>query len=236
MYAVGAVPSRTERSGRGACGRRNCLASTKYLWACRAARSGESGRSAPPRRPQIQIDAQGYLRRARRQRSKFRAERRAWVSLGRRGLTLEYFGGLDALFAGPLSLFAKWLCLNGKIREGRTTLPGDPLPPPKRDGQAFAESAASAVDVAHRGRRCCANSQPRCNGVQYALVAPGNLFPADWRERVLCPAATLCEAARGHLKRSQAVNASSDISLIVAGASPDFAHRCGTKGKFAVLQ
>ena len=116
--------------------------------------SGESGRSAPPRRPQIQIDAQGYLRRARRQRSKFRAERRAWVSLGRRGLTLEYFGGLDALFAGPLSLFAKWLCLNGKIREGRSTLPADPLPPPKRDGQAFAESSATALDDAHRGRRC----------------------------------------------------------------------------------
>ena len=27
------------------------------------------------------------------------------------------------------------------------------FPPPKRDGQAFAESAASAVDVAHRGPR-----------------------------------------------------------------------------------
>ena len=115
--------------------------------------SGECGRSAPPRRPQIQIDAQGYLRRARRQRSKFRAERRAWVSLGRRGLTLEYFGGLDALFAGcsPRALFAKW-SLNGKNREGRSTLPRDPIPPPKRDSQAFAESSANGVDVAHRSR------------------------------------------------------------------------------------
>ena len=39
---------------------------------------------APCRARAVQIDAQGYLRRAPRQRSKFRAERRAWVSLGRR--------------------------------------------------------------------------------------------------------------------------------------------------------
>ena len=152
MCIVGAVPSRTERSDRGACGRNNCLASTHDLWACRAASPGESGRSAPPRRPKIQIDAQGYLRRARRQRSKFRAERRAWVSLGRRGLTLEYFGGLDALFAGCSLCLLKWLCLNGKNREGRSTLPRDPIPPPKRDSQAFAESSANGVDVAHRSR------------------------------------------------------------------------------------
>ena len=68
----------------------------------------------------------------------------------------------------------KWLCLNGKNREGRSTLPGDPFPPPKRDGQAFAESAANVVDVAHRGRRCRANSQPRYRFVQYASIAPAS--------------------------------------------------------------
>ena len=148
------VPSRTERLVAGP-------ADETIVWrrpvTCgRAAPRGpgESGRSAPPRRSQIQIDAQGYLRRASRQRSKFRAERRAWVSLGRRGLTLEYFGGQTRFLLGLLSLFAKWLCLNGKNREGRLTLPGDPIPPPERDGQAFAESAANIVDVAHRGRRC----------------------------------------------------------------------------------
>ena len=89
VIPVGAVPSRTQRSGREP-------ANEKIVWrrpmtcgraAPRAlARAGAPG---PPRGAKLQIDAQGYLRRAPRQRSKFRAERRAWVSLGRRGLTLE---------------------------------------------------------------------------------------------------------------------------------------------------
>ena len=81
--------------------------------------------------------------------------------------------GIDAVFAGPLSLFAKMLCLNGKIREGRSRLPGDPLPPPKQDGQAFAEISANVADDAHRGRKYLATAQPRCTGVQYALISPG---------------------------------------------------------------
>ena len=78
---------------------------------------------------------------------------------------------LQGQISSSSAFFAKMLCLNGKIREGQSRLPGDPLSPPKRDSQAFAESSANVDDVAHRGRRCRANSQPRCIGVQYASIS-----------------------------------------------------------------
>ena len=61
VYSVGTVPSRTERSARGACGRKNCLASTNDLWACRAARTWRERAPPPGAQSKLQIDAQGYL-------------------------------------------------------------------------------------------------------------------------------------------------------------------------------
>ena len=72
-----------------------------------------------------------------------------------RSITLRHGATAGGDFGRTMSssaLFAKMLCLNGKNREGRSTLPRDPLPPPKRDGQAFAESSANVVDDAHRGQ------------------------------------------------------------------------------------
>ena len=50
-------------------------------------------------------------------------------------------------------------------------LPGDPLPPPKRDSQAFAESAATAWTTRTAAADVTLNSQPRDTGVQYALIS-----------------------------------------------------------------
>ena len=98
----------------------------------------------------------------------------------------------------------KMLCLNGKIREGRSTLPRDPLPPPKRDGQAFAESSANASDDAHRGREYLATATTTLHRRPIRIDFTCQL---DSCACGLClPTATALRGTLDHLKPSQAVD------------------------------
>ena len=126
-----------------ACERKNCLASTDDVGVPRRG-SGESGRSNPLWRAKLQIDAQGYCAVRRASGLEIPGGAESWWFRTARPTLPEYFGGLDALFAGCSLCLLKWLCLNGKNREVRSTLPREPSPPLEQMAQLLLKEPRTA--------------------------------------------------------------------------------------------